>query len=846
MELDQDEYGRPLRDAKESHISVPASILDFVIKYKFFESVKSNNKHASAIYAILYMALEIDITEALHFLLIHTSTEFDRMCNGITSSAIRTSSLEQGHQNQQEQPQTDDSTGASVVSASDSSGSDMVIINTLSKLFEAVTRMMNDYAYVESFGLKRNLLIMRCIQPVLEKHALGLMNAWLKISKFDEYALTIPSNDWTLYENYQLSKLESSESTADPTTTSNTGSPSPNLEPNVPSVRVGGKLDHTKVVLCLEQFSALSQLIETYKAYIRRTYEMGVEEMMEKGHSFVDLGESPSDGLPHISTQEQTVHNIRAYVSEPVQLFSFPERKSESYKQLESWFLGSALLAAYATTASSTSASSQLKQSAHSEGSEDPSSHSQSTQSSATDAGVPLDSSSLSPAKVFSSQKIDQVFSLVKRSLERAYATKQHGISLTLTRRVVALFPSFILSLFLRRIKSSLPKVQVETNYDITSKIFDFHGEALDIKQQPQLQQQQAIAKSAPSTSHHPQTASSSSSPSSSSSTSSFSSSAWYTGLGGLMSFVGTNASSAVSTAAAGVIGAGSGNFGILDIMLSSPPSDSVWIGFDLASICASLNDLSLCPTYFSKLQDELEKTIRYFDKSQAHRTLIFGILSHFKRSFPELFSVASYIQHFTLSLVPGLAYYLHQFWRTSYEIGEQEFRALELNDPWMDAMRAWLKSNLEPIKPVLQPQVLELCVSQLAAIIASNIERLLLRKKLTAFGALAIDSHLRSLITSLNSLLPQPSSFSVRHKFTVLKEVMTIICLESENEMLELWNAAHDDHSQFFDPSMEAHTAPAAKQVTVKWHLNAAQAKAYMKCRKEWKPQLIDSLNLV
>lgn len=816
MERDTDEYGRFLKQASESHIVAPADVLEFVIKAKFFDSVRSNNKHVSAVYAVLYMALEIDATEALHFLLIHTSAEFETACKGIITSSIGSFPGE-GRQGrpQGEQSEEDDS---SDLLHSDS-GREMAVPNAVSKIFEAVTRMMDDYAYVETFGLKRTLLVLRCIQPVLERHALSLMNFWLQSSRFDEYALVIPGNDWKLYEDFQLAKLNPSA----PATTEASAAPSPSTAPGssnttavVPSVRVGGKLDPMRIVLTLDQFSAISQLVESYKTYIRRLYEKGIEEMREKGHSFVDMGEAAEshDGLPHISNASERVHNIRAYVSEPSNLFMFLQRKSESYKQLESWFLGSALFAAYAPPSTASSAGHPINKKIG-DGDDVHTDSKPSTpapgdrEKDGREGTPPIVSEPPTAAAVFAAQKIDQVFALLLRSMERAVSTKQFDVSLTLIKRAVSLTPSFVLSLFLRHIAASIPKITVDSTSDIATSILVFHGEETD--------EARAKKKLVPKPSSSPGPAS-----------------IWSAGFGGLMNLVGNAPTSLIP-----------GSKGISDGNLVNPPKPNVWIGLSLANACASLNDLALCSKYFPKLHDDIEKKVRYFDRSAENRAAILPLLSLLKERVPALFDVAPSVQTLTYCLYPALSYFMHQFYRTSYEIGDEEYRAMELNDPWSSITIAWIKTAMEPLKPALQPQVMDLWVGQVAGVVTDAIAKLVLRKQFTAFGALAFDSHLRKVISMFNALLPQSSSFTVRHKFAALKEVTTILSMENEREILEIWNASHEDQSQFFDPSLDSVPAPTAAKVTVKWHLSAAQVKAYMKCRMEWKAGIIDSLVL-
>lgn len=860
MDRDKEEYGRFLKSAKESHITAPEDVLEFVIKGKFFDSVRSNSKHASAVYAVLYMALETEVTEALHFLLIHTSTEFEAQCKAIIASTVSNVMMsdadtmaergENGEENQNSSQREDSSKCIGIEIA-------------LAKIFESVNKMMEEYAYVETFGLKRNLLLLRSVQPILERHALSLMGRWLKTSRFDEYALIIPSNDWKLYEEFQLAKLginttenselENIDNTANSNNTENSNSSSISAQSSslgsqqrsndsndhsqhqkVPSVRVGGRLDPMKVVLTLDQFAVISQLVESYKAHIRRLYEKGIEEMREKGHSFVDLGEQSSsgasDGLPYISSASETVHNIRAYVSEPSQLFTFVQRKTESYKQLESWFLGSALNSVYTSISQSSLGGVNQQQKPNSgDGEAQGSSESEkktNSEYSPSTTPQPAQIDVPTSASVFSAQKIDNVFALLLRSMERAISVKNFEVTLALIRRAASLAPSFVLSLFLRYISNSIPKPPVEASCKISESILKFHGESLDYLNKTSITRKKGSQQIVEPANKHESTPQQGAT----------STSIWSAGLGGLMNLVGTNAPSSLIP---GVKGS------ITDAMLVNFPKPNVWREVSLSTACASLNDLYLCAKYFPRLHDELEKKMRYFERDQENRRKITFFLGLFKTKIPALFDVTTSVQTLTFALYPGISYFLHQFYRTSYEIGDEEYRAMELNDPWSAATTNWIKSSMEPFKPTLQPQIMEMWVGQVAGALAENIADLILMKRFSAFGALAFDSHLRKVIAALNSLLPHSASFTVRQKFAALKEVTTLLSMENEMEILEIWNVAHEDQSQFFDPTLHDIASNSAPKVTVKWHLASDQVKAYMKCRSDWKQGIIDNLAL-
>lgn len=165
-------------------------------------------------------------------------------------------------------------------------------------------------------------------------------------------------------------------------------------------------------------------------------------------------------------------------------------------------------------------------------------------------------------------------------------------------------------------------------------------------------------------------------------------------------------------------------------------------------------------------------------------------------------------------------------------------------------------------LKDALNSQVMELWTYQVAEHWTRGLEKLILRKRFSAFGALSFDSHLRTLSACFTSLLQMPTSgaysggsksttsslsapisSSLRHLFATLKEITTILSLNSEGEILEIWNASHDDPSQFLDPSSSS--TPSARSVTVRWRLSPTQVKAYMNCRTEWNSAKIQALPL-
>jgi hypothetical protein len=440
-----------------------------------------------------------------------------------------------------------------------------------------------------------------------------------------------------------------------------------------------------------------------------------------------------------------------------------------------------------------------------------------------------------SSSAIFSLQKIDHVFALLMRSIERSISARQPELSHTLLRRAVALCPSFLYSLLLRRFNTALPKISISQQNDIAATIFDFHGEDQD---DVFLARKKEISPAKQGKNSRPAEDATTSSLSGPKLSSIFSS-----GLGGLMNLVGTNASGAVSSAAAGI--SSSSRFGIHESCLVNSPALNVWHKADLALICASLNDISMCPKYFGKLQEDMERKVKFFEKGEANRKILFGDLQHFKSSLPSVFNTDSSLQSILLVLTPSLSYHLHMFWKTSYEMGEEEFKASEINDPWASSTSTWLKASLNPFKGSVQPELMESLIGSVSALISSQLERLLLRKRVSAFGALALDSHIRAILTTLNSLLPSMSSFAARRRFATLKEITTVLCLASEYEILELWNASHEDQSQYFDPTLASIDPTQVVKSKVEWHLSADRVKAYMKCRSEWKPAIIDGLQL-
>lgn len=278
------------------------------------------------------------------------------------------------------------------------------------------------------------------------------------------------------------------------------------------------------------------------------------------------------------------------------------------------------------------------------------------------------------------------------------------------------------------------------------------------------------------------------------------------------------------------------------DSVLVNAPKPVVW---DYLHLCASVNDLYLCSVYFTKLHGELGKKIKYYEKTEANRAQLLPLLELFKTSVPTLFTLQSTLQAMLHCVIPGMTYHLHQFYRTSYEMAEEEYKAAEINDPWAAVANSWLIASLKPFSGLLQPAALELLVQLVAATFADHAERLILRKRFSAFGALALDSHIRVVQNTFVSLLPTTSAFSVRHKFATLKEILTVLCLESEKEIVELWNASHEDPSQLFDPTLATVDPNKPTKTVVKWHLTAERVKAYLKCRTEFRGAVIDSFVL-
>lgn len=145
----------------------------------------------------------------------------------------------------------------------------------------------------------------------------------------------------------------------------------------------------------------------------------------------------------------------------------------------------------------------------------------------------------------------------------------------------------------------------------------------------------------------------------------------------------------------------------------------------------------------------------------------------------------------------------------------EANFAAAE-GDSFVAGFLAELEGGLNALRPLLSAEVLESLLQLLVQASCERLEALLLAKRLDPLGALQLDREVRALGKRLSEL----SARSMRDKLARLTQMATLLNLEHEAELAELWGDGG-------------------------WRLSAAEARAVLALRVDFRKEAIAQLVL-
>ncbi|XP_073163303.1 conserved oligomeric Golgi complex subunit 4 isoform X1 [Lepidochelys kempii] len=146
----------------------------------------------------------------------------------------------------------------------------------------------------------------------------------------------------------------------------------------------------------------------------------------------------------------------------------------------------------------------------------------------------------------------------------------------------------------------------------------------------------------------------------------------------------------------------------------------------------------------------------------------------------------------------PQVKPWINLFLSVSHNIEEEEFNDYEANDPWVQQFIINLEQQMAEFKWLhcqdndvvfcpqagLSPVIYDSLSSLTTSLIATELEKVVLKSTFSRLGGLQFDKELRSLIAYLTTV----TTWTIRDKFARLSQMATILNLERVTEILDYW----------------------------------------------------------
>ncbi|CAM2100812.1 conserved oligomeric Golgi complex subunit 4 isoform X2 [Lepidochelys kempii] len=132
----------------------------------------------------------------------------------------------------------------------------------------------------------------------------------------------------------------------------------------------------------------------------------------------------------------------------------------------------------------------------------------------------------------------------------------------------------------------------------------------------------------------------------------------------------------------------------------------------------------------------------------------------------------------------PQVKPWINLFLSVSHNIEEEEFNDYEANDPWVQQFIINLEQQMAEFKAGLSPVIYDSLSSLTTSLIATELEKVVLKSTFSRLGGLQFDKELRSLIAYLTTV----TTWTIRDKFARLSQMATILNLERVTEILDYW----------------------------------------------------------
>uniref|UniRef100_A0A803YH57 Conserved oligomeric Golgi complex subunit 4 n=1 Tax=Meleagris gallopavo TaxID=9103 RepID=A0A803YH57_MELGA len=171
-------------------------------------------------------------------------------------------------------------------------------------------------------------------------------------------------------------------------------------------------------------------------------------------------------------------------------------------------------------------------------------------------------------------------------------------------------------------------------------------------------------------------------------------------------------------------------------------------------------------------------------------------------------------------AIKPQVKPWINLFLSISHSIEEEEFSDYEANDPWVQQFIVHLEQQMTEFKVGLSPAIYDNLTGLMTSLIATELEKVLLKSSFNRLGGLQFDKELRSLIAYLTTV----TTWTIRDKFARLSQIATILNLERVTEILDYWG-------------------PNSGPLT--WRLTPAEVRRVLALRKDFRDEDIKRLRL-
>jgi hypothetical protein len=203
-----------------------------------------------------------------------------------------------------------------------------------------------------------------------------------------------------------------------------------------------------------------------------------------------------------------------------------------------------------------------------------------------------------------------------------------------------------------------------------------------------------------------------------------------------------------------------------------------------------ALNNLSVSEQHLSTLREHLltEFSAGFGDAADsAVLELGFSELAETGHAFNKVVTKGMTVLLNTLK--PRLNPLVDSFLEVEYAIVERDFRARDLEDPWMAPLVRALEAELAPVLPCLMETNVAVFVGSVVDHLVNRLELLVLKRSYSFWGGLQLDKDVRQL----SAYFSRSSQHTVRDKMARLVQMANILQLERPSEILDYWGDGNE-----------------------------------------------------